>query len=135
LQDGTARGKLASALKDKSGPNLTANDFRKMALGLPETLESAHMGHADFRVKGKIFATLPYEDRGMVKLTPEQQRQYVEAEPDIFAPVQGGWGRRGATYVHLAAVTAAASDVLLGALRAAWLNVAPKRLAKECDME
>jgi len=111
---------------------MTGNQFRKMALSLPEASESAHMGHPDFRVLGKIFATLwPDESWGMVKLTPEQQEQFIEAEPGVFMPVKGGWGRRGATLVHLAPAT---SETLRPALVAAWRNVAPKRLARELDI-
>jgi hypothetical protein len=110
---------------------MTANKFRRMALGLPEASESAHMNHPDFRVRGKIFATLgPGETWGMVKLTPEQQGQFVRAEPDVFAPVKGGWGRRGATHVHLALAT---DETLRPALVAAWRNVAPKGLVEEYE--
>jgi hypothetical protein len=113
---------------------VTGDAFRSLALSLPEAFESAHMGHPDFRVKGKIFATLahPDENLGMVKLTPEQQGLFVQAEADVFFPVKGGWGRRGATYVHLALATHAD---LRPALVAAWRNVAPKRLAKEYEVE
>lgn len=84
------------------------------------------MGHADFRVGGKIFATLsPDEQLGMVKLTPEQQEDFVRDEPAVFFPVNGAWGRRGCTYARLAAATEAD---LRPALRAAWRNTAPKRL-------
>ena len=71
---------------------MTADEFRNLALSLPEAVESAHMGHPDFRVGGKIFATLgaPDEDWGMVKLTPEQQKQFIREEPEIFVPVKGG---------------------------------------------
>jgi hypothetical protein len=113
---------------------MTTDDFRRLALELPEAEESAHMNHPDFRVRGKIFATLaaPDEAWGMVKLTPEQQRQFIKAAPKVFVPVKGGWGQRGATNVHLATATAAA---LLPALVAAWRNVAPKKLIKEHGME
>jgi hypothetical protein len=113
---------------------VTVDDFRRLALSLPEAIESAHMGHPDFRVRGKIFATLGYpdDDWAMVKLTPAQQKQQVVAEPDIFAPVPGGWGRRGATRVQLKAAT---NESLWDALRAAWRNVAPKRLAQEYEPE
>jgi hypothetical protein len=105
-----------------------------MALSLPEAAESAHMGHPDFRVRDKIFATLGFlgDDWGMVKLTPEQQQHFIRLDPDVFAPVKGGWGRRGATTVHLAAAT---DDTLRPALVAAWRNIAPKRLAQEYDVE
>ena len=79
---------------------MTANDFRRMALALPETAENAHMDHPDFRVCGKIFATLGYPAKGwgMVKLTPEQQHYFTRRTiPTVFVPVKGAWGRRGAT--------------------------------------
>jgi hypothetical protein len=92
------------------------------------------MGHPDFRVRNKIFATLGYPDDGggVVKLTPEQQARLVRGEPRVFAPVPGGWGRRGSTTVNLAAATTVA---VLPALVAAWRNVAPKRLVRESGME
>jgi hypothetical protein len=107
---------------------MTASGFRKMALILPETTESAHMHHPDFRVSGKVFATLGYPDKswGMVKLTPKQQAAFVDAEPEIFVPAKGAWGRQGATSVYLRTV---AGETLRKALEAAWANTAPKRLA------
>jgi len=106
---------------------MTLDGFRKLALALPEADENAHMGHPDFRVRGRIFATLcaPDEEWGMVKLTPEQQTALVEAEPTVFLPVKGGWGRRGATNVRLRAATA---RTLAPALEIAWRNVAPVAL-------
>ena len=88
------------------------------------------MNHPDFRVCGKIFATLGYPAKGwgMVKLTPEQQHYFTKDFPDIFVPVKGAWGLRGATSVHLKAVT---RKTLQEAIFAAWRNTAPKRLAKE----
>ena len=111
---------------------MTAEDFRNIALGLPETTESAHMGHPDFRVRGKIFATIPYsgQDLGMVKLTPAQQATFIQADPAVFAPVKGGWGRKGATTVRLEAAEPA---TLHDALLTAWRNVAPKRLADKLE--
>jgi hypothetical protein len=100
-----------------------------MALALPEAAEEAHMGHPDFRVNGKIFATLGYPDGqwAMVKLTPEQQTAFVESAPAMFVPVKGGWGLRGATNVRLSA----ANQRALGpALATAWRNVAPRRLVE-----
>ncbi len=113
---------------------MTADDFRRLALGFPETAESEHMGHPDFRVRGKIFATLFWPDgtRGMVKLTPEQQSMFVKAEPAVFEPVQGGWGRQGATSVHLEAAT---EPTLRSAILTAWLKAAPKRLAEQFGEE
>ncbi len=107
---------------------MTAADFRRLALALPEATESAHMGHPDFRVRNKIFATLDAsETLGMVKLNPEQQHEFVKAHPEIFVPVKGGWGRKGATYVRLAA---AEEETLVKALGIAWRNTAPKSLAR-----
>ncbi len=108
---------------------VTASKFRKIALSLPETEESAHMHHPDFRVSGKIFATLGYPDGkwAMVKLTPEEQRAFIRSDPQTFHPVKGGWGRRGATNLCLDVATAA---VVRKALTAAWRNTAPKKLLK-----
>jgi len=113
---------------------MTQNGFRKLALGMPEAAESAHMGHPDFRVGGKIFATLGYPDRAwaMVKLTREQQDAFARTHPKIFQPVKGGWGAGGATNVRLAAATAA---IVRLALHEAWRNVAPKRLLREAGDE
>lgn len=106
---------------------MTTKDFRRIALSLPETEERAHMNHPDFRVGGKIFATLGYPDksRGMVKLSPEDQHYFSKDHPDVFMPVKGAWGRKGATSVHL---KAAKKEVLRKAIQAAWRNTAPKRL-------
>ena len=92
-----------------------------MALRLPETNEAAHMDHPDFRVAGKIFATLGYPDNawGMVKLSPTQQAAFVRTEPDAFVPVKEAWGRRGGTNVYLRAVT---RESLRKALEAAWVT-------------
>ena len=92
------------------------------------------MGHPDFRVKNKIFASLSTRDGvelGMVKLKAEQQRQFVAAHPAVFEPVTGGWGRQGATYVLLK--TARVAEVR-SAMTAAWLNTAPKRLIEESGL-
>ena len=108
---------------------MTANDFRKIALSLPETEERAHMSHPDFRVGGKIFATLGYPDKthGMVKLSPEEQHYFSKDHPDVFTPVKGAWGRGGATTIHL---KTAKKETLSKAIHAAWRNTAPKRLLK-----
>jgi len=109
---------------------MTAEDFRRMALRFPEARETAHMGHPDFRVGGKIFATLGYPDErwAMVRLTGEQQRALIGAEPKVFELVKGAWGRQGATNVRL---KPAKRDTVHLALEAAWRNRAPKRLAKQ----
>ena len=110
---------------------MTAGEFRSLALSFPEALEAAHMGHPDFRVGGKIFATLgPDEDWGMVKLTADQQATFIRSEPGVFRPASGAWGRRGATIVHLADADAAS---VRQALMAAWRNTAPKRLVRDLD--
>ena len=84
---------------------MTASDFRRMALAMKDAVESAHMGHPDFRADGKIFATLHADMKvGMVKLTPAQQEQFVRDAPDVFAPEPGAWGRQGCTAVRLAGV-------------------------------
>ena len=108
---------------------MTANEFRKLALALPETEERAHMNHPDFRVAGKVFATLGYPDksRGMVKLSPEDQHYFSKDHPAVFTPVKGIWGQRGATSVNL---KAAKKAILAKAIQAAWRNTAPKRLLK-----
>jgi hypothetical protein len=114
----------------ESGELMTPAAFRKIALELPETEERSHMDHPDFRVAGKIFATLGYPDktRGMVKLAPEDQHNFSQDYPDAFVPVKGTWGRRGATSVYLKNADA---ETLTRAIRAAWRNTAPKRLLKD----
>jgi len=106
---------------------VTAKDFQRIALSLPEAAEGQHFGHADFRVDGKIFATLGLakEGFGVLLLTPEQQAGMIEDEPKIFSPVPGGWGRKGSTRVLLAKIP---RDILEAALRTAWRRKAPKRL-------
>jgi hypothetical protein len=107
---------------------MTADTFRRIALSLPESSESAHVDHPDFRVRGKIFATLGWPDEawGMVKLTPEEQGVVVAAEANVFAPVKGAWGRQGCTNVRL---DAASEPTLRSVLTRAWRRAAPKRLA------
>jgi hypothetical protein len=113
---------------------MTPNDFRKLALSFPETAEQAHMRHPDFRVAGKIFATLGYPDKcwGMVKLTPVEQEMLVEAEPSVFIPAKGAWGRQGSTTVNL---KAAKKTTLRRALAAAWQLAAPVGLSEQFPTE
>lgn len=94
-------------------------DFRRIALSLEGAEEGSHMGSPDFRVGGRIFATLAALDQGYgnLMLTPEQQAAFVEEMPDVFVPVKGGWGRSGATHVVLARAN---EDLLRGALHTAW---------------
>jgi hypothetical protein len=109
---------------------MTANQFRRLALRLPGAEESSHMGHPDFRVGGKIFASLGTagSDTAMVKVSLDEQRQLVHDEPDVFEPFNGAWGRWGCTKVHLPKATA---EIVRGALRAAWRNTAPKKMLEE----
>jgi hypothetical protein len=111
---------------------MTPDAFRRIALSMPEAVEASHMGHPDFRVGRKIFATVGWPDRAsaMVKLTPEQQATLAAAEPAVFVPVPGGWGRRGSTNVRLAAADA---TTVRSALAMAWRNVAPKSVVKRID--
>ncbi len=108
---------------------MTIDDFRRLALSLPEAVESAHMDHPDFRVRNKIFATLGYPGNGwgMVKVTLNQQKLLVREAPDAFMAVKGGWGKRGATTVRL---RAAKKALVRKALAAAWANTAPKMLVR-----
>jgi hypothetical protein len=108
---------------------MTAADFRNIALSFPEASEHAHMNHPDFRVRGKIFATIGYPDdaHGMVKLTPEQQHDYIKSEPNVFAPSNGAWGRSGSTIVKL---KLAKKTTVRTAMAAAWRNAAPKGVAQ-----
>lgn len=108
---------------------MTPDDFRRIALELPEAVEGGHMGHADFRVGGKVFATLGYPDAGsgMVKLTLDQREIMMDAEPAVFRAVPGGWGAKGATLVTIAA---ADEGALRGALASAWRNTAPPKILK-----
>ncbi|BBE74177.1 MmcQ/YjbR family DNA-binding protein [Oharaeibacter diazotrophicus] len=104
---------------------MTGDDLRRLALALPEAEEKSHFGKADFRVRDKIFASLPDDARAVVKLTPEEQAFTMAAEPDLIAPATGAWGRKGWTVVHLAD---ADETLIADLLRRAWNNVAPKRL-------
>ncbi len=107
---------------------MTADRFRALALELPQAVESAHMGHPDFRVGGKIFATLgPKEAYGVIMLPDDRQRAIVEAAPEAFAPVAGAWGKGGATRVEL---KNARVPAVRAALREAWRKRAPKGLAE-----
>ena len=98
---------------------MNASDFRRIALSLEGAEEGSHMGHADFRIGGRIFATLASIDQGYgnLMLTPQEQAAFVQELPDVFLPVAGGWGRNGATHVRLAAAN---EDLLRGALQVAW---------------
>jgi hypothetical protein len=99
---------------------MTPEEFRRLALKMPDAVEGAHMGHPDFRANGKIFATLyPDGENGMVKLAPDQQRDFIVADPTAFTPASGAWGRQGCTTVRLDSV---AEDQLGEAMTLAWQN-------------
>jgi hypothetical protein len=110
---------------------MTPSDFRRLALSFPEATEQSHMDHPDFRVAGKIFATLGYPEQGwaMVKLTPIEQEIFMKAQRSVFSPCAGAWGRRGATSIRL---KAARKPTVRRALQAAWLLAAPKSLTSQC---
>jgi hypothetical protein len=111
---------------------MTAKEFRQMALALPEAEEREHMGHPDFRVGGKVFATLGYPDQSwaMVKLKPADQARLYEAEPAVFVPFNGAWGRHGAKMYK---IIRANKTTVRQALASAWRNVAPKTLVKRLE--
>ena len=98
---------------------MDAADFRRIALSLEGAEEGLHMGAPDFRVGGRIFATLASQKQGYgnLMLTPEQQAEFAQELPEVFVPIAGGWGRMGMTHIRLAVPN---EDVLAGALRAAW---------------
>jgi hypothetical protein len=106
-------------LLNRSDASMDADDFRRIALSLEGAEESSHMGQPDFRVGGRIFATLASADQGYgnLMLTVEQQTAFVGELPEVFVPIAGGWGRMGMTHIRLAV---AKEDVLAGALRTAW---------------
>src|SRR5215472_3027176 len=109
----------------KRNSRMNAEKFRSIVLAIPGAVEASHMSHPDFRLRGKIFATLGYPDdeHGMVKLTPEQQRTFRKKAPSVFAPCAGMWGKRGATSVHLPALDV---TLLRAAVAAAVENVGAK---------
>ena len=99
---------------------MTAKDFRRIALSLEGAEEGSHFGAVDFRVGGRIFATLAAVKQGYgnLMLTPQQQAEFVAEQPELFLPIPGGWGKSGATHIRL---SEANEDVVAGALRAAWM--------------
>ena len=107
---------------------MTARDFRRIALGLEGATEGAHMGHPDFRIHGRIFATIHHDHEwGMVVLPPEQQQTFVLENPGTFAPERGAWGRAGCTAVRLDSVE---EDTLGEAMTLAWQHIASKGPAR-----
>jgi hypothetical protein len=102
---------------------MTADEFRRIALGMPNATESAHMQHPDFRVREKIFATLGYPNTqsAMVKLMPEQQKEFISKQPNVFSPAKGAWGRRGSTIISLRQID---EPTAVEAVQMAWQNIA-----------
>ena len=122
FHDLTIRGETLTNCS-ASGCLVTPEDFRRIALSFSGAIESSHMDHPDFRVGGRIFATL-WKGNGVVMVQPDQQLSLVKSNPDVFSPVKGGWGRKGATTVHL---EKAAEESARMALSMAWQNKIPKR--------
>jgi hypothetical protein len=113
---------------------MTAAEFRRMALSLPDVIEGSHMDHADFRVGGKIFATLGYpsDHFAVVMLSPQDQDLIMRDHPKTFAPAAGAWGASGSTTIVLRGASKRAVAI---ALEAAWRKRAPKRLASALDRQ
>ena len=113
---------------------MTSTEFRSIALSFPHVSEQSHFDHPDFRVAGKIFATLGYPKKGwaMVKLTPKQQKGFVQSDADAFVAVKGTWGLRGATNIVLRLTK---KSIARKALIAAWRNTAPKKLSEQIDIQ
>jgi hypothetical protein len=107
---------------------MTEDEFREIALSMHGAVERAHMGHPDFRAGGRIFCTLLADDRhGTVKLTPEEQREFMRMHPKVFSPASGAWGRQGWTTVRL---DAADEATIRGAVIVAWQDVVEKRAGR-----
>lgn len=103
-------------------------EFRALALAFPEAVESSHFDTADFRVRGKIFATLREADgRAVLKLSPDEQQLLMETSPGLFEPVKGSWGQKGWTRIDL---DRADADTARHAMGIAWRSVAPKKLVE-----
>jgi hypothetical protein len=109
---------------------MTEEDLVALALSLPEAAESAHFGKRDFRVRGRIFMTLPGDDFCVVKLTPDQQRMALATVADVVAAVPGGWGERGSTRLFYGA---ADDQTVQDMLRQGWKNAAPKSMISKED--
>ena len=113
---------------------MTSREFRRIALSFPSVVEKSHFNHPDFRVSGKIFATLGYPRKGwgMVRLTPKLQRSFVQSDPYVFSPVNGKWGLWGATLVQL---RLAKTTAVRKALATAWRCAAPRKLSERIDVQ
>ena len=103
---------------------MTDRDFRRIVLALADAVEGSHMGHPDFRVHNRIFATIHHDPRhGSLTLTPEQQQRLIQADPQTYAPESGAWGRAGSTRVMF---ESADEETLGEALTLAWQNAVAK---------
>jgi hypothetical protein len=113
---------------------MTVDEYRRIALAQPEAVESAHMNHPDFRVRNKIFATIRSvaKGEGALKLTPEQQKQFMKENAKVFGPAAGAWGARGWSIVQLCFAN---NEIVNRAIQQAWRNTAPKRLIARIDSE
>jgi hypothetical protein len=108
---------------------ITIDDFRRIALSRNRAVESSHMDHPDFRVGGRIFATIwPKQKWGMVKLALDNQRKFIQCHPSVFEPVSGGWGRKGCTHVYL---ENADEETVRSAMTAASQNTVEKSQKKK----
>jgi hypothetical protein len=107
---------------------MTAEQFETLCRGLPGVIKASHQGHADYRVRNKVFATLGYPDigHGMVKLSSEEQAKYVRQMPSVFAPAKGAWGEQGSTLVHL---EGASEEKVRLAVRSAWERLVSEEAA------
>jgi len=108
------------------------DDFRRIALSMPEAVEVYRLGHSEFRLGRTTFATLEgiADSIATIRLTPDQQAMFIEKAPAVFAPAPGGWGSLGSTLARLATASPA---IVEEALAAAWANAAPKSLLKRID--
>ncbi|MEJ6785038.1 MmcQ/YjbR family DNA-binding protein [Aminobacter sp. Piv2-1] len=110
---------------------MTPEDVRRIALELPGATEKSHFGKPDFRVRDRVFASLPEDGNAVIKLTRDQQEMMCAAEAAVFQALEGGWGKQGWTRLLLAA---ADEKTLRSALTTAWRNVAPATLCKAFDL-
>jgi hypothetical protein len=107
----------------------SVKDFRRLALALDGVVESAHMGHPDFRAHGRIFCTIQHDPQwGALMLTPEQQRRLLRDYPGAFKAAAGAWGASGSTLVHFASID---EEIMGEALTLSWQNAAAKAAAKK----
>lgn len=105
---------------------MKVDDIRALSLSLPLAEEHAHFDRASFRVKGKIFATLPPGGEEVVlKLPPEIKESLQQSDPDAIRALPGGWDRGGWTLIAIGSMD---DGKLADLIRLAWRQVAPKKL-------